>query len=451
MTLELRDYQSEDVERVLSKAPVRWLLEHDTGLGKTVIAIEAMKRHPRNQKIMIVCGNSLLLKWRKELSVWWPDSPPVRVVSPELTGTRRQRENSIMEYLELSSGVLITNYNSVSSYFSDFPLVLTLDWFVLDEAHHIKNRQIDLAKRLHRYIFAENRLLLTATPTDGNPADYWSLLRLLFPNQYTSYWKFANNYCKFFDNGFSEFAYAGPKNQKALKAELADKIIRRDKRKVLLDLPPVTSETINLTMTLKQAKAYEALKSKGMVKTSRELIIADNPLTKRVRLRQLTSTPQLLGIDELGPKIDYVKSVVAEAHYPVVIYTCFAETVQHLQPLLAELTPCETITGSVPDRYRQLTCDKINRGELKCVIITEAGGEGLDLWGADHFIFMDLPLSQIKYRQAIGRIDRIGQQRPVLFTTLVVDGSVDERVLELITSKTEYTDQMIELLLDNSI
>ena len=66
------------------------------------------------------------------------------------------------------------------------------------------------------------------------------------------------------------------------------------------------------------------------------------------------------------------------------------------------------------------------------LISTESGGEGRNLQFSNVLINYDLPWNPMKVEQRIGRIDRIGQRRPVYIYNLAVVGTIEERVLELL-------------------
>lgn len=434
----LRPYQREDVEFSLGLSPVRLLNLNDTGLGKTIETIETIRLHPRHDRVVVMCGKSLLGKWRDEF-VKWGHTGLITVVSGD-SGSKAKRYEMIGSW---ASGVLVVNYETMRAFLLEYGRLFKCDWFVIDEAHHIKNRKSGLTELLRKFIYAENRVLLTATPTDGNPADYWALLAFLFPNRYTSYWRFADKYCNLVPNGFTAKAYSGPKNLDELKAELAPFTIQRQKRDVLSELPPVTVERVDVTLDKTSLKHYKAIKTNGLTKTDDgELIIADNSLAKMTRLRQLCSHPIVLGIGgNNSPKSDYLTEVIEGATRPVVVYSDFEEVVSHLSSIIP--WPSVSITGQIKGKARDRAVAAVNGGQVKVCFITRAGGEGLDLIGADRLVFYDLPLSQIAYRQVMGRLDRIGQENPVLVTRLITKGSIEERVLALVESKVSYTDDMI--------
>jgi len=64
-----------------------------------------------------------------------------------------------------------------------------------------------------------------------------------------------------------------------------------------------------------------------------------------------------------------------------------------------------------------------------------AGGAGLTLVQANHVFLLEPALDPAVEQQAVARVHRIGQTRPVVCTRLLIDGSVERAVLQINTDK----------------
>jgi hypothetical protein len=73
--------------------------------------------------------------------------------------------------------------------------------------------------------------------------------------------------------------------------------------------------------------------------------------------------------------------------------------------------------------------------DVRILISTEAGGEGLNLQFCHVVINYDIPWNPMRLEQRIGRVDRIGQTNPVRAVNLVFEGSVEHRVREVLEQK----------------
>uniref|UniRef100_A0A7S0CPX5 Uncharacterized protein n=1 Tax=Amorphochlora amoebiformis TaxID=1561963 RepID=A0A7S0CPX5_9EUKA len=77
-----------------------------------------------------------------------------------------------------------------------------------------------------------------------------------------------------------------------------------------------------------------------------------------------------------------------------------------------------------------------NNATTKTILISlKAGGIGLNLVEANYVFFMDVWWNPAAEDQAVQRVHRIGQKRPVTVKKFVIDGSVEERILALQTKK----------------
>ncbi|MES9897177.1 MAG: helicase-related protein, partial [Candidatus Thiodiazotropha endolucinida] len=82
--------------------------------------------------------------------------------------------------------------------------------------------------------------------------------------------------------------------------------------------------------------------------------------------------------------------------------------------------------------------DLFNAGEVRFLISTEAGGEGIDLQEKCHsLIHVDLPWNPMRLHQRVGRLNRYGQKKPVEVITLRNPATVEARIWELLNAKLE--------------
>jgi SNF2 family DNA or RNA helicase len=80
--------------------------------------------------------------------------------------------------------------------------------------------------------------------------------------------------------------------------------------------------------------------------------------------------------------------------------------------------------------------DRFNRGELRALVATDAGAEGLNLQERCHTVFnYDLHWNPMKMEQRIGRVHRLGQRHPVLVANFALADTIDEYVLDLLYQK----------------
>jgi SWI/SNF-related matrix-associated actin-dependent regulator 1 of chromatin subfamily A len=95
------------------------------------------------------------------------------------------------------------------------------------------------------------------------------------------------------------------------------------------------------------------------------------------------------------------------------------------------------LDGSTPVTERQNLVDEYNSNPEIFVFLlsTRAGGQGLNLTGADTVIIHDVDFNPQMDRQAEDRCHRIGQTKPVTVYRLVTNGTVDESIFRIAKQK----------------
>ncbi|XVF02946.1 hypothetical protein REPUB_Repub04eG0218400 [Reevesia pubescens] len=108
------------------------------------------------------------------------------------------------------------------------------------------------------------------------------------------------------------------------------------------------------------------------------------------------------------------------------------------------------LDGSTPVTDRQTIVDDFNNDTsiFACLLSTRAGGQGLNLTGADTVVIHDMDFNPQIDRQAEDRCHRIGQTRPVTIYRLVTKGTVDENVYEIAKRKLTLDAAVLESGMD---
>jgi len=107
------------------------------------------------------------------------------------------------------------------------------------------------------------------------------------------------------------------------------------------------------------------------------------------------------------------------------------------------------LDGSVPQKQRQPLVHRFQHdAACRLFVTTNAGSTGLNLQSADTVINVDLPWNPAKLEQRIGRAHRIGQKKAVNVINLVVENTIEERVLEIIYQKQQLFAAMFDTDID---
>lgn len=442
----------------------RIILADDMGLGKTLQALASVEEWrirnnlPKGHKL-IVCPNSVKGVWAREIHKWIGDDEPYTIIN----GTTPQaRHNQLVSALEKDHGWIIVNWEQVRVVKEKVknkyggtkiverikePLFEHTQWqaVIADEAHRAKNRKAAQSRGLWR-CHGDLQLALTGTPILNSPDEVWSILHWLFPKEYTSYWRFYEQYVDYYEGYFGK-VITGVRNPDALRFELKDRLIRRTKDEVL-DLPAKTRITVPVELTKYQRKMYKDAEKNLWLEIARDAEEGDdsakefirradaganiyeipNGAARTVRLRQVASTPALLEGKDDSAKLDTAAEIIADAQKQMVV---FSEFVQTCNILVARLRKrginAEVYTGDTDANYRTVLEDKFQRGEIDVLVGTiPAMREGITLHAADTVMFLERHWTPGWNEQAEDRVHRNGQKENVTVLILEAQDTVDQ-------------------------
>jgi SNF2 family DNA or RNA helicase len=160
-----------------------------------------------------------------------------------------------------------------------------------------------------------------------------------------------------------------------------------------------------------------------------------------LKLRQVCCDPQLLKNTPIAPNMERAKMTVLLDLLPalvdegrrVLVYSQFTEMLALVQIELAVVQlPHLVLTGDTPPAARGAVVRRFQACEVPVLLLSlKAGGVGLNLTAADTVIHLDPWWNPAVEEQANARAHRIGQARPVFIYKLLVQGSIEERMLAL--------------------
>ena len=132
----------------------------------------------------------------------------------------------------------------------------------------------------------------------------------------------------------------------------------------------------------------------------------------------------------------------------VIVFTQFTDTLDYLRDRLhpAYRSHLATYSGSGGQQWlegegwvgisKQDLVERIRSGIVSVILATDAASEGLNLQAASYLISYDLPWNPMRVEQRIGRIDRIGQQQPIVTVrNYVIPGTVEESVYQALADR----------------
>jgi len=434
----LYSYQNQGIQYLITAK--RCVLADEMGLGKTVqslLAAKAVAIEVGNPcKVLTVVKNNLKPNWVAEIAMWLPKAK-VWV----LDGSTKVKQKQLDEVGADESGFIIVNYEGLR----DLPELQKrkdIDVLIVDEAHYLGNRKSQRTKAVKK-VKSDYAFFLTGTPITNKAEDFWSLLNILEPTLYGSYWRFMEKYCDLRHNGFGLEVVKTHSDK--LAYDLRHMTIRRLKKGstgVLKDLPDKTHQTIYVELTTQQKEMYRQALEDLFVKVSNdEVIDISSVLTQLLRFRQITVSARTLDeniIEKKNNKFEFVKYVL-ESTAPedgLVVFSAFRKPLRYLAQYLIDAKVLKANDIALYDGEPELI-EEFQAGKRRLFLGTIKKAEGYNLYRASRCIRLDREWTPRENGQAEDRLHRIGQKENVTIYDIVVRGSVDEIVEETVSGKSK--------------
>ena len=445
----LRGYQEDGFRWLgtLERLGFGGILADDMGLGKTLQVIAhvlAQKEAGRGGCTLVVCPASLVYNWMSEISRFAPGLVAVAVL-----GTKAARRVLIGGHE--GADVLVTSYDILRRDVEEYA-PLHLARVVLDEAQYIKNPKAQVTRAV-KCLDADVRLALTGTPIENRLAELWSIFDFLMPGYLGTRDQFAKRY-----EGPVEAREA--EGQRLLQCAVGPFVLRRLKSEVLADLPEKTESVVMAQMGPKQKKLYLAHQDRIALQVQ-HMVRAGDPsglgheklkvLAELTRLRQICCDPRLCieGYQDGSAKLETcleLLSQAVDAGHKVLVFSQFASMLDLLAARLSEAhLSYFQLTGQTSKEARERLVRRFQEGEADVFLVSlKAGGVGLNLTAADVVIHYDPWWNVAAQDQATDRAYRIGQRRDVSVMRLVVEGTVEEKIVRMQEAKRDLAASVLD-------
>ncbi|HEY4831064.1 MAG TPA: DEAD/DEAH box helicase, partial [Waddliaceae bacterium] len=430
----LRNYQQEGIGWLdrLRKMHLSGILADDMGLGKTLQAIVAITQYKKERSksvSIVVCPTSLVYNWEEEFFKFNPELSVLPV-----DGTPAQRKKLLKDIKKYD--VIITSYSLLQKDIEIYKK-FSFGYSILDEAQHIKNRTTRNAKTV-KMLQCDHRLILTGTPIENSLDELWSLFDFLMPGLLSSYDRFVEKYLRNPSQG-------NQSNLEKLRRKLSPFILRRMKRDVLSELPPVSEIVYHCHLSETQRELYSSYAKSAREELSKLVKkegfdkVQIHVLATLTRLKQICCHPAIFAKEkaEAGDSSKYdmlmelLQSLI-EGKHKTVIFSQYTRMLQIIRKdLQSQGIRFEYLDGSTKNRISIVK--KFNEDENIPVFLVslKAGGSGLNLVGADTVIHYDMWWNPAVENQATDRVHRIGQKNSVSSFKLVTKATIEDKILEL--------------------
>lgn len=444
ITLNLHQYQKDVVNEICRKKRIAcWL---DMGLGKTIICLTAMEwliKKGKVKHVLVVAPKTVAENvWQQECEKWHIDLTISLVV-----GNEKQR----LAALHQNADVYVIGRDNVHWLFlqNDF----TADMLVVDESTSFKDRSTRrwasfFQKSIHiggkKYFrktamidMFDRVVLLSGTPASESYACLWSQIAFLDPHNNPlgkTLTEFRIRYMvPQMIKGYPVYTRMKENAVQAINERLVGLCISM-KTEDYLQLP----EQIEINRYFEPNEQYKIMADNGVLTVGNDDIIAGDILTRYNKLQQLTSG---FIYNEHGKsytfdrnKLSTLVEILESTDENVLIMYHYDYEKEQLMRL-----------GGVPLDNQQ-AIQKWNNGNIRVGLLYPAsGGYGLNLAdGGSIVVWYTLPLSLEQYLQANKRLHRQGQKHTVRIIHLLGTNTIDEYVLQLLNSKQNVLDGLME-------
>ena len=453
-------------------SPCGVLLGDEPGLGKTIQILGLINLDPTIRNVLIVCPSSIRINWLREAQKWLTRRFVFHVVD-EAEAPPAGASFVVVGYPRLSGKAGKVVHAAL--------MARNWDLIAVDEAHFCKSVKAQrtvavIGKQARKddpaidgLIHASKRsVFATGTPILNKPVEIQPLLAALAPSIFGNFFMFAKRYCDAKQvpagrNGMV-WDFSGASHLDELQLKLREHVmVRRLKKDVLTDLPPKRRQIVLLPLNgaasavERENAAYDAreerladlreqadLASAVGDSTTYEQAVAALREAQRLAFTEIAAERHRVAVAKIPACIEHVRGVLDEGVEKCIVFA-------HHRDVLAALAEefgdeAVTLHGETPMAARQVAVDRFQTDPSVKIFLGSitAAGVGLTLTASSHVVFCELTYVPAEVSQAEDRAHRIGQRGNVLVQHLVVDGSLDARMVETIVAKQAIADAALD-------
>jgi SNF2 family DNA or RNA helicase len=456
----------------------------EQGTGKTAVVIARVNvdsaKLDRPMRVLVVCPKSVRTNWGEEFKKF----ATVPGAFAVLRGGAIKRVETLIDLVREARGTrwmaAIVSYEGV---LRSWDAISMMEWdlVVLDESHYIKSPRTKRTRHIITKLreIATHRMALTGTPICNSYMDLWAQLEWLYPggSGFVDFMRFRAYYGRFKKATMRAEKLVDMRNLPLIQERLARVAFQASKAEAVPGLPEKLYDVYEVEMLPQQAAAYDALCAQLIAEIEQDMadmeagtrrVTVTNVLTKLLRLAQITSgfvkcDDMLLDDDTVlqgehlyftpNPKTQAILELASSLDHDekMLVWATFVSDIKEVERALkAAGISCVTYYGATSEADREDVVRAFNRDPACKVLVGNpaAGGVGLNLRGYDpdsgepdhgcsctRVVYFSQNWSHPQRAQSEDRAHRRGTRRPVLYTDLVVPGTIDEEIRARVMGK----------------
>ncbi len=446
-TLSLHQYQKDGIAWLTHVR--RGLLGDEPGLGKSRQMIEASQGPTLViAPAMVIAGGT----WEDEITRWADDPERFTVVTFTRLNPRVRTQGSGNRPV---AGVR-------EEYLGPWATL------IVDEAHYIKGRQTSWTKAVQLLSKTADRVYLaTGTPIANWAHELYTILQILRPQDARrgedlgSYWRWV---ARWFEVYPSRFGSQGARDigdllrcraacldrpawdpcehyREFADENLGGQFLRR-LRDDCLDLPPVTQQDVRTPMDAATKRVYRRLRDEFILEMGDgSQSVSWSVGARNVQLDLCTVSPWLLDPEgsPKGGKFEYLREDLRSRARPTLVLAHYRQVVEGCAEVARSVgARVGVVHGGVSKSAATQAIRAFQGGRLDVLVGSlETVAEGLTLTAADMAVFVERSFKPYRNVQAMRRIHRLGQERPVTIRRYLTPQSVDSHKEQLLDTKTD--------------
>jgi len=413
----------------LEKTNGRALLGDDMGLGKTIQVLGWLALHPEARPVVIACPANAKYEWERQIQ--------------QHTRQMRCQVLSGKTPQEVYEDIIIVNYD-ILSYWEETLTELRPKVLALDECHYVKNRQAKRTQSCKKLAKAVPHIIaMSGTPILNRPSEFFPVLNMLYPKEFSSFWKYAFRYCNP-KRGFKGrgWTFDGATNTEELHKRVSSFMLRRMKTEVLTELPP--KQRVPILVDLDNMNDY--LHARDDFLTWYEKEVGKDRAKKAegavgfVRIGQLK---KLAAVGKAKTGIQWIEEFLSSTDQKLVVF-CHHRIIFNL--LTKHFAKVSAIGGK-GGRERKIQVAKFQKDNRIRLFIgsLKADREAITLTAASTVLFLEMAWTPAVHDQAEDRVNRIGQEAEAITAYyLLARNSIDEHIWALIEQKRQVLARVLD-------
>jgi SWI/SNF-related matrix-associated actin-dependent regulator 1 of chromatin subfamily A len=414
------------------------ILGADMGTGKTVMSLLTMI-NSKIEKLLVLCPAIAVPNWQRE--------------------AQRIGYTGELQVYSYDKARQKKNFQKLR------------DWqpqgVILDEAHYLKNPETQRTKLAYGargngegglVEGAEKVLALSGTICPNNSSELYPHMKFFQPEAMkgVSFWMFRQHFCKLIAMTMGNRRFekvVGNKNVDELKALLAPVYIPLRAASVLKDLPPITYRTAVLDPGSAISALAKLEKEMSQSKLSDCYYVLEHaeemelPYTERTLPpldEHLARLRRMIGEAKVPLAADYIREMLEGSKDKIIVFAYHKNVIDELLRVLTSHTKPVSITGSTSLYQRNQAMEKF-RIDPECRVFVgqiQACGTAVTLNSANHVVFLEQSWVPAENFQASKRCHRIGQDKPVFVTNLMLANSIDVAIVNTLAGKTAMLSEL---------